>query len=420
MLSGCIAGGLAAGGAIPGCAVGQTVTTYTVGTQSISAGERQPEGYEKPGIQAGDFTISPAAVAGVVYDSNVNASAGKKRSDGFVSFTPTVSIRSNWSSNQLGLTADYGTYRHFSIPIDDYTQYGAGLNGRLDISRNTQLSASGSIGKRVEPRGTEGDTLVNGPPVSYRLISTEAGLVQDLGRMQVQLTGNYAQYRYNDSVIAGVPNDLSFRDNSSYTEDARINYALSPQIVLYVDGNLNQSRYSSTTVAADENSHGLQALAGLSFAVTSLITGELGIGYLEQTFNSPKFPRDSGLDYRAQVVWNFTTLSTLTVQAGRSIERSPLLGVAGIVASNFGVVVDHELRRNILLRGGVAYSSNAYQGVSQVNHRLGLNASVRYLVNRNITLALTDNYSHQRQSGAVVSGTSYSRNQILLSLAFGL
>ncbi len=410
---------LAASVAIPGCAYGQATTSYTVGTETISAGTRQPDGYEKVGIDVGDFTISPVVGANVGYDSNVDASSVNKRSDGYFSLTPSVAARSNWSSNALAFQANYSTVRYHSISINDYSVYGSSVNGRLDVSRDTQVTVSGSIGKQVEARGTEGDTLINGPPVSYRLISTEAGLTQDLGQVQLQLTGNYYQYHYNNTVVAGAPVDLAFRDNSSYMEDARLNYALSPQIALFVDGSLNQSRYSGKVVQGD-NSNGLQALVGVSFAVTALISGDIGVGYLHETFNSPLFPSVNGLDYRAQLNYNVTALTTLTIQAGRSIQRSPLIGVAGIVDSNVGVLVDHELRRNILLRGGVTYASNAYTGTSQVNHRLGLNASVRYLVNRNITVGLTNNYSHQSQAGNVVSGDSYGREQIILSLTIGL
>lgn len=405
---------------MPGCAAAQNATTYTVGTETIAAGTRQPVGYERLGIKAGDFTISPEVNQALAYDSNVNASSVNGRADGYYSISPSVLVRSNWSRHKLDLRGNYSAYRYFSIPINDYTQYKAGLDGRLDISSTTQLTALGSIGKAVEPRGTEGDTFLNGPPVSYRLTSGEGALMQELGRIQVQLSGDYVQYHYNKRVVAGAPIDLSFRNNSSYSEDARINYGLSPSVSLFVDGSLNQSDYSVELAGIDRNSHGLQALGGVTFALTSLITGEIGAGYLEQTFKSPLFPRVSGLDYRAQLAWNVTTLSTLTIHAARSIERSPLAGVAGIVSSNFGFVVDHELLRNVLLRGGFVYTSNSYTGVTQVNHRIGLNASARYLVNRNITLALTDNFSHQTQSGVVVSGRSYSRNQILLSLALGL
>jgi hypothetical protein len=419
-LLGFLAGVLAVAAAVPSCANGETVQTYTVGTETIPVAERAHEGYEAVGIEAGGFTILPAVDTAVAYDTNVNAVAVNKRADGYFSFTPVVNIRSDWSSNQLDLHADYGTHRYFTIPINDFDQYGVSLNGLLDISRDTHLTASGSIGKRVEPRGTEGDTLSNGPPVSYRLITTETELVQDLGRVQAQFTGNYAQYHYNDDVIAGVPIDLTFRNNSSYSEEARINYGLSPRISLYVEGSLNQSRYSVKVAGVDRDSHGIQALSGVTFDVTALLSGQIGIGYIQQSFNSPEFPKVSGFDYNAQVTWNVTTLSTLTFRADRSIQRSPLAGIAGIIASNFGVVLDHELRRNILLRGGVAYSSNAYDGTSQVNHRLGLNASVRYLLNRHITLGLADNYTRQRQGGVVVSETSYTRNQIILSLTFGL
>ena len=83
--------------------------------------------------------------------------------------------------------------------------------------------------------------------------------------------------------------DEHFRNVQDTGETARADYALSPDTAIFLSGNLNQHAYSvqPPAVATDFNSTGFTVLGGVNFQVTSLLTGEIGAGYLTQDYPVP-------------------------------------------------------------------------------------------------------------------------------------
>ena len=62
---------------------------------------------------------------------------------------------------------------------------------------------------------------------------------------------------------------------------------------------------------------------------------------------------DDGAAYAANVEWYATPLTTVSFSARRDVEETGAAGAATYLSSDLGLRVDHELRRNIILSGGV-------------------------------------------------------------------
>lgn len=410
--------------AMPSVAAAQS-RNAAIGSEAVAVTNRPQTGYEAIGIPLGSFRLFPTVAASAGYDDNLYASSRLKVSDGFVSLVPKATLRSQWARHSLNVVADGLVRRYFSQKSENYEQYGIAVNGQVDVGPRTTVSALTSLGRRVETRGQDGDTFIGGDPISYRQFLLSADGTQELGRFKVAAGIDYADYTYNSVRFNGTEVDLSFRDSKSLVGSLQVNYRISPAISAFVSGNVNQLRYPNEPLLADRDSNGYALLGGVAFGLSSVLTGDVGLGYIRQNFDNPIFERVSGLNYRASLRWNVTELTTITGKLNRSIQRAPVIGAAGIVSTQASLMADHELRRNIILQGGLTYVVGTYSGLSRQNKRIGANASVRYLINRNLTATLSDNFSHQ-STGDDSSlpndfiGQPYSRNTILLALTFQL
>lgn len=409
--------------ALPATAYAQS-RNAAIGSEAVSVTNRPQTGYEAIGVPLGGFRLFPTVSASTGYDDNLYASSRLKVSDGFVSLVPKATLRSQWARHSLNVVADGTVRRYFSQKSENYEQYGITLDGQLDVGPRTTLNGLTSIGRRVEPRGQDGDTFIGGNPITYRQFLVSVDGTQNLGRFKLAGGVDYVDYTYNSTRFNGADVDLSFRDSKSLSGRLQVNYRITPAISAFVSGSANQLRYPNEPLLADRDSSGYALLGGVAFGLSSVLTGDVGIGYIRQNFDNPLFERVSGLNYRASLRWNVTELTTITGKLNRSIQRAPVIGAAGVVTTQASIVADHELLRNLILQGGLTYNVGTFKGLSRENKRVGANASVRYLINRNLTATLSDNFSHQSSGESSLPsefiGQNYSRNTILLALTVQL
>jgi hypothetical protein len=127
------------------------------------------------------------------------------------------------------------------------------------------------------------------------------------------------------------------------------------------------------------------------------------------------------------LTWDVTKLTSLTFTATRAVQDSNVFVVGtspGYLRSAAGARVDHELFRNVLLNGTVAWYHDDYQGVSLTDDNYQFGAGVKYLLNRHLYLGLNYTYTRYLPSsgaGAVAPGGTapptlfpYTQNIVML------
>jgi hypothetical protein len=109
-------------------------------------------------------------------------------------------------------------------------------------------------------------------------------------------------------------------------------------------------------------------MAGLAFGQDRLVQGTVALGYLHQRFTSRLYPTIAGLAYDINLRWHVTPLTTLSLAADKTIQRSPIIDVAGIEQQQFSLGAAHELLRTLILRPSVSYTVNRFRGGSRRDH----------------------------------------------------
>ena len=104
-------------------------------------------------------------------------------------------------------------------------------------------------------------------------------------------------------------------------------------------------------------------------------------------------------------------MTTVTVNGSRSVEDSGIRGSAGYLSSNIGGQIDHELIRNVLVSGQIAYGKDEYEGIDREDKRLNAGLSATYLMNRHVGLNVGYSYFDQKSDGRA-SGGNFKVNKI--------
>jgi hypothetical protein len=379
----------------------------------------RPE-YDALGMPVSAFLLYPRLNVVTGYNDNIFAGDTNIKGAGFVQLQPSASLRSQWSQHELDLNTHASINRYFNQGSEDTEDYGAALNGRLDVLASTKITGGGSYDLETEPREAETSTRNTLNPVQFGLWTAQLSGSHQFNRLQVSLSGTFDSYNYingRDPNNTAIVIDEHYRSVQDFGETLRADYALSPDTAIFVSGNLNQHNYSvqPPLVPFDFNSHGSEVLGGVNFQITSLVTGEVGIGYYQQEFPHIVNQNLGGLAVHGTVQWFPTELTTVTLKVNRLVQDSAIQTSAGYVDTGGSIEVDHELRYNVILSGLFSYNHDAYQGLDRTDERWTGGIGAKYLFTREVGLGLNFNHDSQVSSGAN-RFINFDINRVMLNL----
>jgi len=376
---------------------------------------RARPGYDAVGIHAGGFTVFPQASVTGEYDDNIYASDANTKSDFITKLATSVAVNSNWNRHALNFNAGVEKYFFNSHSGENRLNWNVGVNGTLDVTRNTQVNGGLSYQKLHEDRGDPSSPSASSEPVPYKLFNANAAIDQRFNRMTAELSGMLNDYNYDNVVsTTGTPINQDFRDRKEYTESLKLGYDVSPDTNVYVKGSLNQRKYNQhpPVVALNRDSKGYAAVVGSDFRLSNLAQGGIYVGYQKQNYDSVSLSDISGLSYGADVEWYVTPLMTVTVNADSTINETTS-AASGYLSQSVGLRVDHELLRNLLLNAKVGYQNDDYTGINRTDDIVTAGFGADYLLNRNFSVNVGYDYTNRNSS---VLGNDYRRNVVGLTL----
>jgi hypothetical protein len=383
-----------------------------LGTNSVLV--RQRPGLEATGFAIGGLRAFPALDAGLAYDDNIYNSDTLVTRSVIYFFKPRLALRSDWNVHSVSLDASAEFNRYTNVRTENSDQYRLHGTGRLDVTRNLQLTSDGRYVRATEPRGTAGDQVIGGDPVVYQTYGGTLGASLGFGRFRLSGDGGAEKTRYDDVRLGAARIPQGFRNRTSYGANGQLGYSIGPGLELYVRGQFDRQRYATRNRPLSLDSRGATLLAGVEFSITQLISGHVGIGHMRRNYQEPLYRTTSGFTYDGSVLWNPTTLLTLTIVARKAIGESPEIGASGIVADSATVKADYELLRNLIIDIRSGYAVERYRGLSRTDRRLSAGLGGRYLMNRFAEAGLR--YDHVRQRGSGLDDRDYRANTVQFSV----
>lgn len=381
--------------------------------------ERLRPAYDAKGIDLGGFRLKPALDVAATVDDNVYRTQNARKTDGYFTIAPSFSLKSQWSRHMLELTGGLTRYQYINLNEENRTGWNVGANGRLDIFRGSALSAGTSYAVLHEPRYSPDQSGQAATPTRYSVFHNEASVTYQPYRFGLTLGGTYEQFAYHSTpLVGGGIEDNSDRDKNSYGGYARASYRVGKGTEVFLRGSYDMRSFHKKIDrnGVNRDSHGYRADAGVKLFLTHLLEGEAFAGYSRQSFKAP-LQSVSGFDFGARLNYYATELMTVHLTASRTLGDTTLAGASVSNDQSFGLGVDYELLRNLILQAGGDYTFSDYEGIARRDKYLEAYLNAKYLINRYLSADASYIYSQRRSN---VAGQGFTDNSVSLGLHFQL
>lgn len=323
------------------------------------------------GIRVGGLILRPGLDANIGYDTNPLRAAPNAKPKGSKVYQGSgdLSVQSDWSRHALQLDLK-GTYNAFPDVKDaNRPTMDAKLSFRGDISDNGTLNLE--LRERIDsqrPGSPDLTSAVKGRPLTYQT-GASLGYTQKLGAIAITGTGVVDRYDFeNAKTGSGLLVSQKDREYTQIGGRLRGAYEVTPGISPYVEIGADNRKYDLAIDAGGyrRSSTGMTAKLGTTFEITRTLTGDMSAGYGVRDYQDSRLKSLSGALVDASLVWQASPLTRVTLRAGSDFLETTQTGSAGAIGRRIGLIVTHDLLRNLQLGGNLDYSYASYSGVSRI------------------------------------------------------
>ncbi|MFN7054741.1 outer membrane beta-barrel protein [Hyphomonas sp.] len=403
-------------------AVAQENNFYSRNKYEAVLDRAQPEFDPEP-VRLGAFLVNARGDLGLTATDNVFATPSNRQSDVLARIGASVSGTTNWAVHAVGFDVSAHRNEYLDQSNESNNDLRAGLRGRLDVTREFSLGGGVFAEQRTEPRTDIVNAFGIDAPLEYTVVG--ARLSADYGNDRVRWNNNAVvlqeDFKNSRQIGTGLPIDQSYRDRTFTEATTRLSYALTPDFAVYGQGSYRISDYRTTQIiggqARSRDSKGYTAAAGVDFELRSLVRGDIAVGYLKEDKDDAFFADVSGLSIDGRLQWFPTRLTTVSLNAGRSVVDVGAFDSPSALATRGGARVDHELRRNIVVSGFANFANYEYQEIDRKDENVELGLVATYKMNKRVHLDAFYTRLDRDASGAAVFGNpNYDVNQVGIAL----
>jgi hypothetical protein len=350
-------------------------------------GRLQP-GYEPAGIRSGSWMFNPSLITGGFFDSNVFASNTDIRSDVAAVVEPQLRAYTLWERHGLDLKLDAQETVYKENSSLNQTNASLKGNGWIDIAHDMQLLGSFQIAHFNEGVGSLSSPANAIAPTPYNWYSGDLSFRKEFNRLTTTVGFRADSYDFGSTVAQnGTPINQDARDGQIYSLHSRIDYAFSETLGWFgsAEGNVRELRGQPLQPLS---SQGYRALTGVTLGLARLITGEIGFGYVQQSFVDPTIGTIEGPTYRARLTWSPTRMIDVHFNAEQIVTETSTTSSTGVLASAVQLGLDYEFRRNVIVSFYGAYESDRFFGQPRKDQVTTTDARIKYLLNRFAAIAV--------------------------------
>lgn len=367
-------------------------------TRGVGVEDRARESYTAQGIRAGSFIILPTLRNKLAYNDNIFATRDDKIDDFILDIEPGVRAQSNWRNHALNASVSGNIGLYNDNDAEDYEDLIIAVDGRFDVMKDSKAFMNVGFNHLHEERGSVDDA--NGRnPTTYNLYN--AGLRYEHGLSKIRYSGGVGVtgYLYDNTETSTGLIFSDERDRLEYTADLRGEYMFFEKYGAFVSVEGIDVDYDRRTAAGLlRSSKGYDARAGVLIELTGLLAGEVYGGYVQRRYDDSSLT-DIGVPIvGANILWNLSGLTTVEMDVSRDVTETTSIGVSGILNTGVEFIVNHELKRNILLRGELGYRESEFRGTGRSDDIYEAELGAQYLLNQNFSFEASLKYTDRSSS----------------------
>jgi hypothetical protein len=373
--------------------------------------------YAPLGIRAGGFDLFPAVELSGGYSSNPGQSHDAKGA-ALYTVVPELKAQSNWSRHELKaeLRGSYTGYSPDQTPTLSRPYFNGKVDGRIDVTRDTRIDLGGRLLVSTDNPGSPNLQAGLAKLPIFTTFGGGAGIGHKFNRFDLSLKGDAERTVYQNSELTdGTTASNDDRNFNQYGGKLRGGYELLPGVTPFVefDADTRTHDLNADFSGYQRDSNGLTGKAGTTFKLSSLLTGEIALGYTRRVYQDPRLENVAGLIGDASLVWTASALTTVKLTGSSTIGESTVPGVSGTLYRDVGLQVDHAFRRWLIGSVKLGFGLDDYVGLSRQDQRYSAGVALTYKFNRSwqVKGELREDWLRSN-----ISGNDYNATTVLLGL----
>lgn len=383
-------------------------------SRTTTVNDRQRPELDALGAKAGGFTIYPSIEIDETYNDNIFATDTGTIDDFITTVRPAVRIASDWNQHFLGFNASADIVRYWDNDAEDHETANLTVDGRVDIRRDTNVTAAVGYEKGSEERGSV-DDAGGLTPTDFDVMSYDVGVFNRWNRVSIRADGSLRDRDFDDVRTTGATVNNDDRDRDEYKLDLRGGYEIQDEYEAFVQVILTSVNYRDALDdnGLDRDNEGFELRAGARIDFTGVLFGDVFAGYLERDYDDTTLASVDTVVGGLDLTWNVTPLTTVAGGVTREVAETTLTAASGTLTTEYSLSVDHELLRNLILSARASMSTEEFEGTSREDDYLKAGFGAKYMLNRNLAIVFDYDFS-ERDSN--VAGSDNEINKILLRL----
>lgn len=370
------------------------------------------------GVRAGSFVFKPEVRVSESYESNYLHVDSNEQDTFITEIAPAMVIESDFSRHALRVTT-YGAFGFYTNDSDDnYIDYGARLDGVIDVTRDHRIVVRGGYSRDHEGRG--GDDVPTAAREPVKFDEFDANLAGDL---------NFGRFRFEPFVFGvdldyqsvplnnGTISNQNDRDRVEYGGGLEVGYSVRTGYEAFVRGEFKEIDYDAAVDdnGLDRDSSGFRVLGGMNVDLTRLIEASVGLGYENRDYDDPTLENFSGFSASGRLRWDITQRTSLFATVERNVEETTVDNASARVDFGGSVGVEHELLRTLGVYAGAGYFDRDFEGITRNDDIFFGRIGAEWDVARFAALNFEYEYEHRDSN---VANLDYDDHTVLLSVRF--
>ncbi|WP_169805746.1 outer membrane beta-barrel protein [Novosphingobium rosa] len=392
---------------------------YTRGHNVSALEEWQPD-YAPPGAPIGSFVLHPQATLGVVADNNVYANDANRKADISTVLKPSAMIQSDWSRHMLQLQVS-GDFRRYATQLPrNQNSWSVQPAGEINLGKNLVVHLEAQAGRYYESPFSSDLNPQDQVLSNFFGVGGLAKVTYNGGRSRFTFAYDhegfdFATLRFQD----GTTTDQRYRNRAVNRISAQGEYGISPSLAVFVAAAADKTHYTvgQNAVTPPLSSTGQNFITGISFDLTGVMRGSVGVGYSHRDYDASSYKGVGAFSAQFRVDFFPYRLTTVSLLGQRLIQDSGL-GSTPYVDTRITAEVDQSLRRNLFLIGTVSAARQSYSGISQSRSLEQVQATLRYQASRWLGFQAEASYKTSKYASPVpnVQTGNYSDATLGLSV----
>jgi hypothetical protein len=375
--------------------------------------------YAPLGVQAGAFNLYPAIEFIGGYNTNPGATPGGSGAAVYT-IAPELTGQSNWSRHELkfDLRGSYNGFSPDETPTLSRPYFNGKVDGRIDVTHDTRVDLNARMLVSTDNPGSPNLQANIAKLPIFTTTGGSVGLGQQFNRLDLSIKGDVERTAYQASSLTdGTTASNDDRNYDQYSGTARAAYELSPGIKPYVELGADTRVHDLNTdfFGYQRDSKGLSGIVGSTFKLTNLLTGDVGIGYGQRTYEDPRLAEISGLIGNASLIWTADALTTVKFTGTSVVSETVIPGVSGELSRDVGLQLDHSFRRWLIGTVKVGFGVDNYVGLDRQDKRYSAGIGLTYKLNRSVQIKGEIQQNWLRSD---VAGVDYTSSVFLLGVRF--